>query len=418
MTLKNVGVVFRKELRDILRDRRSVMFMIVVPIVGVPIFMKVVTSITTRAARKLAMEDAKVVVVGGSDSPRALAAIRSAPKVQVIDPTSLPELSQKNERNDLTIEVPGVAGLIPWIDSKDIQAVVAVPEAFDADLAAGRPSKIRVFYDQAEDKSELTYERRLRPALETLRKDVTRERLSERAIPESLLEPFDVLGLEVAAREKAAGKFTGMLLPYLIIILCFTGALFPAFDLGAGEKERGTLETLLVSPAARSELVMGKFLLILFASVVSTSLSLLSMGYAFKSGFAGEGGRVVSLEMPPAAIALSFAMVLPIAAVFASLLLSISIFAKNYREAQALAGPLNMVIFLPAIVSMLPGVSLDWKFALVPVVNVSLALKDAFQGIYKPELLALIFVSTLGIAIASVVFCARWFSREAVLFRS
>ena len=108
----------------------------------------------------------------------------------------------------------------------------------------------------------------------------------------------------------------------------------------------------------------------------------------------------------------------PLAAIFASVLLSVSIFAKSFKEAQAYFVPFNFVIIVPAFFSMIPGVELNLRLALIPVVNVSLAIKETLTGVYKWDCLAVIVLSTCALAAACVAFSAHWFKREEVLFRS
>jgi len=214
----------------------------------------------------------------------------------------------------------------------------------------------------------------------------------------------------------------GQLLPYMILIFAFLGALYPAIDLGAGEKERGTLETLLVAPVSRLSLVLGKFLVVLLAALVSAVLATVSLGLSLQIGFLAElsllSGGTFSFSFLEGAMAL--AMILPVSCIFSALLLALSIFAKSFKEGQSYAGPLQLVVIMPAFVSFLPGVELDWFMASMPVVNVSLALKEIFTGNLDQHWghMGLIFLSTSVCAGLLLWAAAWWFRREQVLFRS
>ena len=138
---------------------------------------------------------------------------------------------------------------------------------------------------------------------------------------------------------------------------------------------------------------------------------------AAKSGAVGGMIGEVLQSIGTGDLLLIAVMLLPLAAVFAAMLLSISIYAKSFKEAQSYAAPLQMLMILPAFVAMLPGVELDWGTAMIPVTNVSLAIKELIKGTMDPTLLVAILGSSTALAVGLLVFCARWFEREDVLFR-
>ena len=256
-------------------------------------------------------------------------------------------------------------------------------------------------------------------------------RLAAQGLPASFIKPFEIRSANVAPLEKVGGNMVGGIIPYFFIILCFMGAMYPAIDLTAGEKERGTMETILCSPIARIDLVVGKFLLVLTASLATVVFSLLSMGATFVVGgllLAQGGGGVAAAaakgsaaQLPtidPLGLLAVVAMVLPVAVLFAAVLLTIALFAKNYKEAQSYVSPLIIVIILPAMMAMLPGVELNTRLALVPILNISLVSKELVSGVWHWHYLALIFGSSCLYAAAALALCVRMFNRESVLFRS
>jgi sodium transport system permease protein len=194
-------------------------------------------------------------------------------------------------------------------------------------------------------------------------------------------------------------------------------------DLTAGEKERGTMETLLSSPARRRDLVFGKFLLILTASLATATLAVLSMGstFSFLSRFSspqehGEGFAILTIH--PGTVVAIFVLALPVAVLFSAVLMTIALFAKSYKEAQSYLTPMTMVVIFPAIAAILPGVELTPKLALIPIVNVSLLCKELVAGTYHWNFIALIFLSTCVYAAIALFIAVKMFQRESVLFRS
>ena len=215
------------------------------------------------------------------------------------------------------------------------------------------------------------------------------------------------------------GERVGGMLPYMFIIFCFMGSLYPAIDIGAGEKERGTLETLLLAPIQRYQIVLGKFFVIFTTGITAALLSLTSIGVMLASRgqeITGELGEVMA-SISVVDLVLIAAMLIPTAAMFAALLLSVSIYAKSFKEASAYCGPLNILVIVPAIIAMLPIVELDWYWAMVPITNISLAIKELIKGTMDYKMLIAILGSSVVIAGAFLLFCTRWFEREAVLFR-
>ena len=234
----------------------------------------------------------------------------------------------------------------------------------------------------------------------------------------------------MAPPEKVGGNAFGGFIPYFIIILCFTGAMYPAMDLTAGEKERGTMETLLCSPVRRLNIVLGKFLMVLTASVTTIFLSILSMAasaaigmmsFGGSAGPAAAGAKAAGNAIPsidPLGLVGVVAMVAPVAVLFAALLLAISLFAKSYKEAQSYVSPLIIVIIMPAMLATLPGIELSAGTALIPILNLSLVCKEMLSGVWHWNFIGLIFGSSSLYAAIALTLAVKMFNREDVMFRA
>ena len=243
------------------------------------------------------------------------------------------------------------------------------------------------------------------------------------------IKPLEVRTENVAPPEKVGGNMIGGIIPYFFLLLAYTGAMYPAMDLTAGEKERGTMETLLCSPVSRVNLVLGKFLMILTASIATVACSLISMLLTFSVGgsilaqrMGGSGAaaqRFSSMTtLDPMGVIAVVGMVLPMIVLFASVLFTISLFAKSFKEAQSYVSPLIIVIIMPAAIGMLPGVELNARLALIPILNVSLASKELVSGVWHWNYLALIFGSTCCYAAIALSVAVKMFNREDVIFRA
>jgi sodium transport system permease protein len=253
---------------------------------------------------------------------------------------------------------------------------------------------------------------------------VIQERLQARQLPARLAAPFSIEQKNVAPPEKVGGALIGGLVPYFVILLCLTGAMYPAIDLTAGEKERGTIETILCSPVSRVHLVLGKFFMVLTASLFTGLLAILSMGMTFAAGkkilesLEPVNDWGLSLAIGAKAVIWVFLMIVPLAVLLSAALLAIALFAKSYKEAQSYLSPLTVFVILPAVVSVLPGVELNAALALIPVLNTSLISKEIVAGTYHWNYIALIFASSCVYAAAALAVAIRLFQREDVLFRT
>ncbi len=409
MNWHHIVTVYLKELKDSLRDRRTLISMIVVPTLLMPVIFFVGGTVMSKVVKKAKDEATTLVILGGADSPSVVAALKADPKFKVIESTT---------------------DFKHLISEKQIRLAVEMPPGFETALKSGTAQTVTLYHYEGEMKSSMgvgEVDRFFR----SLREKTVETRLTDRGLSADLVKPFEIKRQNVAPPEKVGGNMIGGLVPYLIIILCFTGAMYPAIDLTAGEKEHGTMETLLCSPVHRVNIVLGKFLMVMTASVatialtlVSTSVSIIIGGNMLAGGgkamaakaAGGSGGFIPIID--PAGIFGVFAMIAPVAMLFAALLLTISLFAKSYKEAQSYVSPLIIVVIMPAMMGMLPGVELTAKTALIPILNLSLVCKEMLSGVWHWQYIALIFGSTSFYAAIALALCVKMFNREDVMFRA
>lgn len=415
MNAAHVWIIYRKELRDALRDRRTLISSIVVPTLLMPLLLFGVGRLMQRAVAEAREEVPAVALLGGEGAPALRARLSGDARVRL---------------------VPVPADWREAIAAKRLRAVLEVPERLEERLRAGEASPaVRIFHYQGELKSENGARVTERIVAEHRERVVT-ERLAARGLGPEAVRPFEVRRENVAPPEKVGGNLFGGLVPYFIILLCFTGAIYPAMDITAGEKERGTMETLLCSPVARLDLVLGKFLLVLTGSLASMFFVVASMaGSALLGGalFLGPSGAAAAGALPPGAAAAGmgslptidplglagvFAMVLPVAVLFSAVALTVSLFAKSYKEAQSYLGPLIVVVLVPGMIAALPGTELTARTALIPLLNLSLVCKEMLSGSWPWGYIALIFGSSSLYAAGALALAVRMFNREDVLFRS
>jgi sodium transport system permease protein len=404
MPLQNIGIVYRKELTEALRDRRTLISTLLVPLLLFPLLSVGFGALAVTLVKKAEEETPKVMLLGGADSPAILEALRSSKKIEIVPAT--PDWKDK-------------------IINKEIRAAIAIPDGFEASLEQQNPQTIAIYKYEGELKSSISADT-VERSLKAYRDTIIEARLDADHVPSSVLTPFRIKQDNVAPPEKVGGAAFGGIIGYMVILLCLTGGMYPAMDLTAGEKERGTMETILSSPISRLDLVLGKFFLVLTASLVTAALSVLSMGVSFwgmqqlKAFDVSKNPDAAGMQLHIGftAVLSVFLMALPLAVLFSAGLITISLFAKSYKEAQSYVSPLMILVIVPAVAAMLPGVELTAKLALIPILNVSLLCKELVTGTYHWNFIALIFLSTCVYAAAALFLAVKMFQREDVLFRS
>ena len=397
MSLRNIGIVYRKEFTEAMRDRRTLISTILVPILIFPMLTLGMANVAAMLVEEARHSVAKIMILGGDDSPSIIDGLKKTENIVVVSTAS---------------------DYVDQITRKKIRAAVEIPPGLQQAAGNGDAPPVKIYIYNGDLKS-MSAATRIEKFFSEYRDGLARERLSAEKLPTGLLKPFDIKQQSVVSPEKEAAETFGGIIPYLVIIMCLTGAMYPAMDLTAGEKERATMETILSSPISRTHLVLGKFLLVLTASLVTAALSVTSMGISSWAILNFHGGEeAISIHIGVRAVISVFAMALPLAVMFSAALITIALFAKSYKEAQSYISPLMIIVVIPAVAAMLPGTELTPKLSLIPILNVSLLCKELITGTYPWNSILLIFFSTCIYAAAAIFLAVKMFHRESVLFRS
>ena len=406
--MNKILTIYRKELIEVMRDRRALIFMIVLPTLVLPLLFHVMFTFMEKQEKKASTATIRTTLINADSVPDLKAFLEAEKAYEVLTGFTADDLKAaiREDRLDLGLVFPDDAA---------------------ETVAGGNQLEVSAYYDNASLTNKAL--RRARNAIERYGEKKREEKLAELGVTsvfrqKGIIEPVIVKKIGIAGKRELIGERAGGFLPYIFIIFCFMGALYPAIDITAGEKERGTLETLLLTPVPRSYLVAGKFLVVFTSGITACILCLSSMGgwiwwkVSHLDEKAGEGVAEIMRSVGATDLILIGSMMVPLAAIFAALLLSVSIYAKNFKEAQTYVAPFNFLIILPAVVGMLPGIELTWGWAMVPISNVSLAIKELVKGTMDYTMLGVIFTSTALVAAVGFAFCVNWFKRESVLFRN
>jgi len=440
MNLNNVKLIFVREMRDQLRDRRTLFLIAVLPLLLYPIL----GMSFFQLAQFMRHSAAKVVIVGAEEldglewlpelmegeqfAPELLASNEKLSSLQLVT-----DLSQEEDEGRL--EAAQAA-----LKNGDVQVVVHFPVGFKQRLLEVRQALIertqeaesieatalptpQILFVSSNEKSRIA-QLRVDRVMRKWRTDVMQTNLRDSHVPLDAAKPFDLQPLDMAEQHQRSAAVWSKILPFILFVWALTGAFYPAVDLCAGEKERGTLETLLVSPAQRREIVWGKLLTIMTFSIMTALLNLGSMGFTANfvlAQFSDLGGLAGqdALSLPPlsAMIWLPVALI-PISALFSALCLACAAFARSTKEGQYYLMPLLLVIMPLMMLPLSPGVELNLGNSLIPVTGVVLLLRSVIEG----QLLqaAYFAVPVAGVTLVCCLLAIRWaeeqFNSESVLF--
>jgi sodium transport system permease protein len=394
-----VFIILRKEFREIFRDRRTVMSVVISPLLITPALFALMGIMIRSQTEKEKTKTYSVGVVGIPQEERAL-------------------LTKLKGIPSLRIESISASEAEARIRDRRLNAVAVFPKDTASLLREGHSVHVEIMEDAGEEASQSAAQR-LNAAFTKLSEQFVAQRLQENHLPTDYATPFRVTEKPIETGGSSGSFFLAMMLPYILVISSFSGAIYAAFDQVAGEKERGTLETLLVSPASRRDIVLGKFGAVVGVCLISSLLTIVGLIIPFSSGmhafaWLSKGG----LHLSPAAVLVTLLVLLPLAVLFAGLLLAVSTFARNQKEAQTYLAPLFIVVLMPAMMSMFIGTDVARQMALIPILGASVIIKQALSGTYDPLFILLAFVASITYAALALTFATRLFQKESVLIKA
>ena len=396
--MKIIVAIFKKELTDVLRDKRTLFFMIVIPVIVMPLIFIGSIKFQEYQSKK---SDEKILNIG------------------LINKTSDSQIRDYllDQKGVYLVEDIDLDSLELGIKNDSLQGGLYIHKNFINDISANAMGKVEVYYKSSDLMSKA--KNRINNALDIYKNEVVSERLSQFNVDKDLLEPIDIINKDISTKKETIGKAVGGLIPYMLVIFIFLGAMYPAIDLGAGEKERGSLETLLSSPATKFEITVGKLMVVSLAGMVSGLISVIgiSVPFYFIGNIPDQIKSTVLEIISPFIIVSVIILMIPIAIFFASMLLSISFYARSFKEAQSLMGPLNIIIIVPLMLTLGPGIEIDHITALIPLINVGLLTKEILAGSAQPIYFIETLSSLLFFAAIGIRFSVYWFNKENTIFR-
>lgn len=403
-----VWLVAKKEIVSTLRDRRAIVSNLLIPLLMLPLMMLGMPLLLGGLFEREAETVTEIGVVGLANVPAELRAMLEAQNVALVE----------------------VADPVAAVQADTVVAAITVPDDFAATLAAGGASSIELATKVGNMRSELN-SGKVQQAVAAFQQQVVAQRLSAAGLDPSVLTPVSVQVVDASSAAERAGGQLSWMIPFFIAIWTLTGGQMTAIDATAGEKERGTMEVLLVTPIRRIEAVIGKFLATLtfgLSAAVMAIVGYLVGGLLMRGVFMprlGEQaeamvqvmGGTVSVNLATLGMLTISAVLL--AAAVAALLLAITMFARSFKEAQSYVAPLSFVFILPILFLQFRDlIGAGDVIYRIPVVNVLVLMDETIRGNATAGAVATTWLSMLALVVIFLVFALRNFKRENVIFRT
>ena len=391
-SLSRIFVVFWKEVSDNLRDRRSMFSALMSALIG-PIMILALIMIMGRTIFADLSERPLQVPVQGAQYAPTLVQFLEENGVELLPAPQDPETEVRNGNYDL---------------------ILIVPEGFGEDFSAGRPATVRVVLDSSRQSSLAVIER-VRGLLESYNSQIGMLRLLARGISPTTITPLSIERMDMATPESQGLMFLNML-PYFIVLVVFVGGMYVIIDTTAGERERGSLEPLLINPVARWEFVVGKLMAALPFATVTLLLTLLAFAAAFNV-FPVENYIDIPMSVDVRALTGIFLLALPMVLLASALQMVVATFTRSFKEAQ------TYVAFLPLIPAM-PGIGLAfmpvkgalWNM-LIPTFGQQILINQMMRGeLVSTTNILISTVATLVLSFVLIYLAVRLYQRERVMF--
>ncbi|TVR01515.1 MAG: CPBP family intramembrane metalloprotease [Deltaproteobacteria bacterium] len=391
-----VRAIARKELRETLRDRKNLFLIVFVPILLYPALLLLVTQVALVQSQRVEEADSRVLWQNAEPDHPLLRALAETERIRLVhrDEVDAPLLGRAAEAD-------------VWIDLGGVPADLA--ERMDSALVEIRFSSVDDHSRRARD--------RVRAAVEEWRQEVLLERLARAELPEEFAAPAPMEIHDVADRAARGGHFLAALLPLLVVMTVLLGATYPAIDVTVGERERGTLQTLLTAPVRITEILAGKYLAVLVIALITGTANLASLALLFGQNLllGGDFLEEIDFAIPLPTLAVLLWTIVLVGVFIAAALLCSAAFARSYKEAQTWVMPVFLLCIIPGVLAQLPGVEYSPAMALVPAVNVILLMKLALAEGAPVDALLLVTGASFAWAGLGLQLAARLYSQERIL---
>ncbi len=395
MNTKIIKSLYKKEILDVLRDKKTVLMMLVVPLIVYPLLIVLTMQVMAMVSTELA-ESTYVVAVDSEDEEE------------------YSTLFANDVEEGYYFSIVNVDDYAEALRNQEIDAYVTKEIENEKEVFV-------VHYLSATTNSNYAASM-IESRLSKYSTEKTEELILEEGLdPEIILKPISVEFADMSSNEESAGNMMGNLISFMLVVSLLMGTMYPAIDTTAGERERGTLETILTLPVSNQELIMSKFLTVATIGVVSALLNVISMGgimvYMLKmmESMGADKMNVNMMRFVPA-ICVCILCIFAFAIFISAITMCVCAFAKTYKEANNYITPLMLVVMFASFVGFVPNIQLTNNMALVPVANICLLIRDILVFKFDIGIITIVLISNIAYGVIAVMLLGKIYNSEAILF--
>ncbi|MBQ2934828.1 MAG: CPBP family intramembrane metalloprotease [Lachnospiraceae bacterium] len=396
--MKRLRTLIRKEVMDVLRDKKTLIIMVVVPLLLYPTIMIGMTLIMSMVAQSQEEKIHTVAYEGSGADTEVVTAL---------------EALYTEHSEDLVCELT----FEQMKKSDDAQA----DAWFAASAEEGKNIKVEISYTSTNQDSNYA-ESALTELLTYYKEDLLKEKLAGQGLDETFLTPVLVESVDSASESESVGMNIGGSIGMMLIVTVLMGAFYPAVDVTTGEKERGTLETLLTLPVSNFQMIMSKYIAVALFACVTAVLSLLALGGSVVFLMVGASTELAAeLQGIDISKLLSLVPVLLLAMISVALLITaicmcFCVFAKSMKEANNYSTPVMLIVMFASMMGMIPSAQLDYRTALIPIANISLLIKQIASQQFSFPLAAITITVNSAYSVMIIWILAKMYDSEDILF--
>ena len=395
MRSKIVRTIFKKEIIDIIRDKKTLFMGIVLPLILYPLLMIIMTQIMTISMNSIENDDINI-------------AFEKYPSKELI--TLI-----KNYDSDCVINIVKSKNYKKDLEKGNIDAYVDIKEK-------NKIENYKIYINSSKENYS-TVNSKLEDIFNTYKEKKVKDKIEQLQLNvDETLKPVVYSTVDLVKTEEVVGLLLGQILPFILITGVLLGSIYPAIDSMAGEKERGTLETLFTLPISNLELIMGKYMAVSLCAIVTAILNVVSilMTLIYILSIGNISGQLFSNKFNIYDLVGPLFITLICICLFAMVVSAISMcvcsLAKNFKDAQNYITPVMFLVLIPSYASMMPNLTLNRSTSVIPVVNISLLIKSLLSNNFNLSLIALVFISNFAFVILSVILLSKLFNSEEILF--
>lgn len=409
MNTKITWTLMKKEILDVFRDKKTVIMMLVVPLILYPLIFIGAMQVVAFISSNMDEQNYRIAVEADDDG------------------TFVHKLMEKSKEHADAEEGEAAYTLTVYdvysMDSVHDYMAELGEETIDA-YVVGKMQDGKMQYDvyYLSSVTNSAYAMNIvTDVFDEFREELTEEKIKEAGLDvHEILEPVAYQTNDTSSNEQSLGSIMGSILPFMLIVSLLMGTMYPAIDTTAGERERGTLETILTLPVTNRQLIVSKFLTVASIGILSALLNIVSMGgiafYVYQLMDLSSDAQAFDMGRFIPAILVCILAIFAFSLFISAVTMCVTSFAKSYKEANNYITPLMLVVMIVGYIGFIPNIELSQTMAMIPVANICLLIKNILVFKIDYTAIAVVLLSNVAYAVIAILFLSRIYDSEAILF--